>query len=732
MAAACAAIVPAAATAAPVKATAAGPAVGVRALPPGKQFKTDRLKLNKKAKAKAEAVAQDRSAAVQAAAGAAAAADETTPPVGTVREWIALDDYNGTLYYKEYTLRGVGEHIEVWVANDLAFPEGDCRTQIPNSTTITDEQVQRLITEFDTNMYPTETAAFSTPPDRDGTNAILDGDFTGGGDNTVALIDNVRDDNYYTFPEAPTYIAGFFSSQFNELLDRNVMTIDAFDWAHRTTDNPPNEPTDDLCTSRPARPNLYEGTFAHEWQHLLQYYADPNETTWLNEGLSDVAQTLTGYVNAEATVFEPGADSHIYCFQGFGPVQTPYNPNPRDCGGPENSLNLWGEDQGNANAVLADYGNAYEFLLFLRDRYGDDILSALHNDGELQGLQSVAAELEREGGGELYDVLHDYQSMVLLDQIISDATKAKVKGVDAADVTSASVNSTVNLANPDAYDDPGAAPNGADYVPLQDASGRFLSGKELRSLSFDGASTLPTLPLAWTVVTDDPDSPGDPVLWSGNANNTDAAAVFSASVPTTDPTLRFDAKYGAEEGYDYGYVQVSTDGGETYTTIPGDATVDAPLGPGLNGTTDGFETRSYDLSAYAGQDVLIAIRYVSDGGVNEGGLLVDDITVGGTLISDGSSLEPFRSLTEVNPVEVYNWNVRLVGISQGKVAKVEQLEFDGQNQIQLSRAQLARLSQYDQVVAIVAYDEPTEQVQQYAPYTLTVNGVLQPGGTPAE
>ena len=40
-------------------------------------------------------------------------------------------------------------------------------------------------------------------------------------------------------------------------------------------------------------------------------------------------------------------------------------------------------------------------------------------------------------------------------------------------------------------------------------------------------------------------------------------------------------------------------------------------------------------------------------------------------------------------------------------------------------------SPFDKVVAIVAYDEPTEQVQQYAPYTLTVNGVLQPGGTPA-
>ena len=42
------------------------------------------------------------------------------------------------------------------------------------------------------------------------------------------------------------------------------MTIDAFDWAHRTGATRPDEPTTDLCTSRPARPNLYEGTFAHE------------------------------------------------------------------------------------------------------------------------------------------------------------------------------------------------------------------------------------------------------------------------------------------------------------------------------------------------------------------------------------------------------------------------------------------------------------------------------------
>jgi hypothetical protein len=711
------------ASAAPSKASlaTASSRSGIREVPPGKKYSTAKLGAVRQQSARARALA---------------APAAPTPAVGTVRQWIALDDFNGILYRKDYTLRGVGSHIEAWVANDLAFPAGDCRTQVATSTQITDAQITHLITEFDGNMYPKETATFSTPPDRDGTNALLGPDskgnggvYTGGGEKTVALIDNVRDDNFYSFPAAPTYIAGFFSSQFNELVDRNVMTVDAFDWLHRTTANPPDEPTADLCTSRPARPNLYEGTFAHEWQHLLHHYTDPFETTWVNEGLSDFAQTLTKYVDATATVFDRGADSHIYCFQGFGIVQTQFNPNPRDCGGPENSLNLWGE--GNPNAVLADYGNAYSLMLYLFDRYGTDIISRLHRDGDLQGLPSLEAALKAEGASSLYGVIHDFQSMTLLDKLVGDAKHSVVLGTSKRRVTSKSLRSSVNLANPSANSTPGAAPNGADYIALQDAKGNVLKGRDLRSLVFSGAKQLPPLPLAWTLVNDDPDRPGNSVLFSGNANNTDASAVTSVTVPAADPTLRFLAKYGAEFGFDYGYVSVSTDGGATYTTIPGDKTVDAPLGPGLNGTTTGFEPHAYDLSAYAGKTVLISIRYVSDGGVNEGGLLVDDITVGGTLVSDGSSLAPFKSLTQVHPIDVHNWNVRLVGMDEGKVPVALQVEFNGKDSLSLSRAQLAVASPFDKVVAIVAYDEPTEQVQQYAPYTLTVNGVFQPGGTPA-
>jgi hypothetical protein len=678
----------------------------------------------------ASALTSQRASARAMTADVSTAAE--TPPVGTVRQWLGLDDALGRIYRKDYTLRGVGNKIEVWVANELAFPAGDCRNSTPGTTEITDAQVASLINEFDNNMFPKETAAFSTPPDLDGTNALLGPDangnggvYTGAGDKTVTLVDNVRDDNFYTFPAAPTYIAGFFFTTFNILMDRDIQTIDAFDWLHRTGANPPDAATADPCTSRPARPRLYEGVFAHEWQHLLHSYTDPFETTWINEGLSDFAQTLTGYVDATKTVNDFGFDSHINCFQGFGPVVTPFNPNPRDCGGAENSLNIWGE--GIPSAVLADYGNAYEFMLYLYDRFGTAFMSALHRDGERQGIASVMAELQAVGVTDFYRFLHDYQSMVLLDRIVGDPPFGLVLGVSKSRVTSPSLRSTVNLANPESYNDPGAAPNGADFVPLQKANGEFLRGRDLRSLRFEGATTLPALPLAWTTVTDDPDRAGNAVLWSGNESNLDAAAVIPVAVPTANPTLNFLAKYGAELGFDYAYVSVSTDGGATYTPIAGDRTVDAPLGPGLNGTTGGFEPHAYDLSAYAGQSILLSFRYVSDGGVNEGGLMIDDVFIGATPVSDGTNLSAFRSPTEIRPTPVENFNIRLIGIDPAHHI-AWQIEFDGKFSLSLGGGQLAKLSLFPQVVAVIAYDESTEQVQQYAPYTLTVNGVVQPGG----
>ncbi len=151
--------------------------------------------------------------------------------VGEQKDWLSLidggvtpdgEEVTGGIDVRGYTLRGLGDHIEVWVADDLSFPDGDCRNVLDDGalTQVTDEQAQTFADEFDENVLPKESEAFSVAPDRDGTKGVMDEVFpdagypedywVGKGDRTVALIDNVRDQNYYdpTNVNGRTYIAG--------------------------------------------------------------------------------------------------------------------------------------------------------------------------------------------------------------------------------------------------------------------------------------------------------------------------------------------------------------------------------------------------------------------------------------------------------------------------------------------------------------------------------------------
>jgi hypothetical protein len=444
--------------------------------------------------------------ALLAKRGTRAAATET-PAVGTVRKWPALDTVGASglpligIYLKEYTLLSKGSNIEVWVASgkdDVSegtkFPVGDCRTVAYDPTVVTKAQADGLVSEFDKKMLPVESKEFSVAPNADGTASLgqfeaLGVDFRGKGDSTVTLVDNVRDENFYDFKNNRSYIAGFFAPIFNALTNRNVMTIDAFDWAHRTGVSPKNEPSSDICKSRPARPRMYEGVFAHEYQHLLHSYTDPDESTWVNEGLSDMAPTLVGYSDARRRINQTRAESHIFCYQGYGEVKGPSNPNPNPCGGPQNSLTLW-NDEGPGSEVLADYGHAWSFMLYLYDKYGTKFISELHRDGERQGLASVQTALDKFGNGKkVMDLLAEHQLSTLLDRFMSQKG-AKITGAEKSAVLSKFVDSDVKLDQKSAYFLPGGAPNGADYVQLRDGK-VMLKGSQLKSLSFVGAAVVP-------------------------------------------------------------------------------------------------------------------------------------------------------------------------------------------------------------------------------------------------
>ena len=43
------------------------------------------------------------------------------------------------------------------------------------------------------------------------------------------------------------------------------------------------------------RDDFTYGVLAHEFQHMIHWYRDRNENTWLNEGFADLAMFLNGY-----------------------------------------------------------------------------------------------------------------------------------------------------------------------------------------------------------------------------------------------------------------------------------------------------------------------------------------------------------------------------------------------------------------------------------------------------
>ncbi len=125
--------------------------------------------------------------------------------------------------------------------------------------------------------------------------------------------------------------------------------------------------------------------------------------------------------------------------------------------------------------------------------------------------------------------------------------------------------------------------------------------------------------------------------WSGMGDglNTSMTLKTPLALPAgSRASLDFSTWYDIEAGYDYLYVEASTDGGSTWTKLTNrltgsDAGIDGSSGGSWVGT-------SFSLSKYAGKSVLLRFNYRTDGGVALKGFEADGIKVndGRTVLFD--------------------------------------------------------------------------------------------------
>ena len=530
--------------------------------------------------------------------------------------WLLLDDYYGGYYLAWYELWDVSysDNTEVWIQTNRAWPDPDPHDPDRAYPEITAAQVQTLLLEFDSNIYPTDTDYFGTPDSHDGSNAVLDdmvglpGDYyfdENGRD--VILVSNIRDDNYYT--DYPYYIAGFYSPSYEYYFDRNIISIDSYQWEERVGPDG-------------SRPYLYEGVIAHEYQHLIHDDYNGADETFMNEGCSMFAEYLCGYGVA-------WGDINSYMAT------------------PDNSLTVWG-DQGGIN-ILADYGVALLWSLYLIDRFGPEFLGDFVQDG-IPGITGLELLMAPYTFNQVYhdwriaNLIHsdwpghgryNYDTIDLGGEDADPIRVYEVTGNFPQQFFGTSFGTTITILG---YDTGVAelGPFGSDYIALNDL-------KKLNLLLFDGDDT--SFTPGWELV--------DGVWYSGDTDLLNALIVGEAYVDPEDPTLNLTTYWDIEDYWDFGFIQVSTDDGETWTSLENEYTTwdyDPSAHPDVIANLPGLTSWSgflidpwyeyismtFDLTEYAGQDVLIGLRYVTDWAFTyEGWFVEDNVQVSGVKVELG-------------------------------------------------------------------------------------------------
>lgn len=559
---------------------------------------------------------------------------DETPSSASIAEASTFTYDGGSKYFlnrdlklKTFILRSEGENIEIWVAKNLAFPVGDPRP-VP---VITQAQVDKLRDEFDNNIYPKDTAFFGTPDVHDGSLASLPGmvgleeDYYTGNDKVIMLVDNIIDDNYKN-PSYPFFVAGFFWQTLEGYIDRNIITIDTNSWETRLE-------------------STYFGTTMHELQHLIHADNDGAEESWINEGMSTFSEYLGGYGHDDSSI-------NFYLDH------------------PENSLVNWDEHQGAATGpeTIADYGQVYLFTLYMNDKFGQEFIRDLALN-QSQGINSVNEVLEAHKIS--LDFTELYQNFITALALDTDKVGNGLYNFDSIDLRDVTVDKvgtkrgmTVNYEKALTFEKEGVPAWGGDFKVLDFKD-------KIRSVTFDGIDFLST---PWKSVADPLDSTNK-VLWGNKGDEADNALIFEADLSTVNSaTLNFDNYIDIEEQWDFGVVQVSTDGGETWVSLSNKNTRSDVVEegypkikenmPGFTGKYVEWQNETFNLSPYAGQKVLISFRYLTDWSSTESGWFIDNIEIPEIDYSnDGSSTEAFKSTAEILG-EYVNYTVTFINEKQ--------------------------------------------------------------------
>ncbi len=515
--------------------------------------------------------------------------------------WVSNVDDN-TNFQVEATLRYVTDHAYFWIEDGVEYDETD---------------LQNLAEAFENKIYPTDRAFFGSEwtPGVDGDPHIYILYARGLGKN----------------------LAGYFSSA-----DELHPLAHEYSNAHEMfLFNADNVRLDDEFTY---------GVLAHEFQHMIHWYQDRNEASWLNEGFSELASFLNGY--------DVGGFDYSFA---------------RD---PDIQLTYWPVDDTGPH-----YGAGFLFVDYFLNRFGEQSTQSLvaHPENGMVSVDAVLSEIGAQdpltGGPLSADTF--FRDWTLTNYLM-DADVANGEYTYANYPEAPQVDATERVRSCD------GAPQtrdvhqyGTDYIRIT-CKGEY-------TLRFEGGMEVGLLPA-------DAHS-GDYAFWSNQGDESDMTLTrrFDFTAVEAPISMEYWTWYDLEKDYDYVYLAASTDDGQTWQIVETpSSTAEDPSGNsygwaynGKSGGSGVWIREQVDLSQFAGQNVLLRFEYVTDAAVNGEGFLLDDVSIPAIgyqtdFENDDGGWEP-AGFVRIENVLPQTFQVTLIVRRGGEVVRVEPLSLQADN-----------------------------------------------------
>ncbi len=471
-----------------------------------------------------------------------------TPPsyeVGDERTFYVSNTDDNRHFQIDAVLKYKTEHAYFWVQKGERVDE---------------EELKRAARFFEERIYPTNRRIF--------------------GEEWEPGVDN---DPHITFLHARglgSSVAGYFSS------------ADSFPRSVSPYSNEMDMFYINLDATEPGDP-FYVQVIAHEFQHMIHWYQDRNEDTWLNEGLSVLAELLNG--------FHMGGHLNIYLSNA------------------DLQLTGWDDD-----FATPHYGASGLFTYYFYQRFGEEAVRRLarHPENGMAGFDAVLADLGTNMTS--IDLFADW----VVANLVNNPHLGDGRFGYRDEVTERASWQREVSDYPMLIQD-SVAQYGVDYIHLK--------GKGSVKVAFRGNPVNRLAPVS-------PHS-GTFVMWGNRGDDSDSRLYTEVDLTqAASATLTFWTWYDIENLWDFAYVVVSTDGGKHWTLLESPSmTREDPygnnLGVGYTGVSGGGDSPEWvqeriDLSPYVGKKILVGFEYVTDDAFTRPGFFVDDVRIEGTTLEE--------------------------------------------------------------------------------------------------